>query len=272
MRNTWRFILISLIFGSLTAAHAEEDSKWDVLTPKEQIVLNNILAHWETWMPARKEAGTAPLINFEELYQGLSQRQMDLLERIRAIDPRDHFGFEGNHLGSSMEDVSFKRLDDQWIRISGQLQKIEPQYLPFDIYQIYEKMMASMQKDLGRRLYVESGFRSPAYQLYTFVFYMPKRGYSLVKTGQWVALPGYSEHGAVHRQAIDFINEEGINGEDDVEAFERLPEYQWLEEHAAEYGFVLSYPRGQTGITFEPWHWSYRKELLIESKMENNVS
>jgi D-alanyl-D-alanine carboxypeptidase len=34
----------------------------------------------------------------------------------------------------------------------------------------------------------------------------------------------------------------------------------WLAEHAWEYGFVLSYPDGQTSVTcytFEPWHYRY---------------
>ena len=119
-------------------------------------------------------------------------------------------------------------------------------------------MMAAMQTALGKRLFVESGYRSPAYQLYLFLFYLPKHGDSITETNKFVALPGYSEHGNPHRQAIDFINEEGINGEDHPEEFEALPEYHWLQQHAGKYGFILSYPRDNTSHTsFEPWHWHY---------------
>jgi D-alanyl-D-alanine carboxypeptidase len=33
----------------------------------------------------------------------------------------------------------------------------------------------------------------------------------------------------------------------------------WLQEHATEFGFVLSYPPGkdETGYDFEPWHYRY---------------
>lgn len=45
----------------------------------------------------------------------------------------------------------------------------------------------------------------------------------------------------------------------------QTPEYQWLSEHAAEYGFVLRYPEDKqeiTGVEFKPWHWRYvGKEL-----------
>ena len=42
--------------------------------------------------------------------------------------------------------------------------------------------------------------------------------------------------------------------------FQYSKEYKWLLEHAAEYGFILRYPKDKekiTEITFEPWHWRY---------------
>ncbi len=119
-------------------------------------------------------------------------------------------------------------------------------------------MMEVMESDLGKRLLVESGYRSPAYQLYLFMFYMPKHGYSIRETNRFVALPGYSEHGNPQKQAIDFINAEGVNGEDHPELFEALPEYDWLQKRAQWFGFHLSYPRDNEQHTaFEPWHWRF---------------
>jgi len=78
---------------------------------------------------------------------------------------------------------------------------------------------------------------------------------------RYVALPGHSEHGYPPRQAIDFINEEGINGEEIPEEFEALPEYAWLHQHAQRFGFALSYPRDNPHNTvFEPWHWHFTGE------------
>lgn len=197
-------------------------------------------------------------MTFKELYTGLGPEEREFLDRVRAIDPKKSFGFQGTYLGGPGERIRFKRINKQWIRRKGpRREKLDPQYLPQEVYRAYKGMMKAMKKNLGKQLLVESGFRSPAYQLYTFLYYLPKHRYSLRETGRWVALPGYSEHGAPRRQAIDFINEEGINGEDNVEEFERLPEYGWLLRHARDFGFELSYPRRGKGITFEPWHWRY---------------
>lgn len=65
-----------------------------------------------------------------------------------------------------------------------------------------------------------------------------------------VARPGYSEHNT--GLAIDF---NGVSPD-----FKDTKAYQWLQEHAAEYGFVLRYPEGKEAIThimYEPWHYRY---------------
>ena len=44
------------------------------------------------------------------------------------------------------------------------------------------------------------------------------------------------------------------------DGYENTPEAQWLHAHAAEYGFILRYPKGKeavTGIIAEPWHFRY---------------
>ena len=45
-----------------------------------------------------------------------------------------------------------------------------------------------------------------------------------------------------------------------TESFDKTPEFNWLSEHAEEYGFVLRYPADKvdiTGIMYEPWHYRY---------------
>ena len=39
--------------------------------------------------------------------------------------------------------------------------------------------------------------------------------------------------------------------------FDSTPSFAWLKEHAYEYGFILSYPKGNGHFVFEPWHWRY---------------
>jgi len=68
------------------------------------------------------------------------------------------------------------------------------------------------------------------------------------------APPGYSEHHT--GRAVD-INTPGC--EEREEPFEATEAFRWLTTHAARFGFVLSYPRGNAlGFIYEPWHWFYQ--------------
>ncbi len=70
------------------------------------------------------------------------------------------------------------------------------------------------------------------------------------------AMPGHSQHQL--GTAVDFTN--AAAGYQVWMPFGETTAYLWLEHHAREYGFVLSYPKGQeeeTGYQWEPWHYRY---------------
>ncbi len=84
-------------------------------------------------------------------------------------------------------------------------------------------------------------------------------GYSHEKAvkeaGTVVAVPGTSEHQL--GLTVDFVTpsykklDEGIRN---------TKEYQWVDEHAWEYGYIIRYPKEKseiTGIISEPWHLRY---------------
>ncbi len=64
---------------------------------------------------------------------------------------------------------------------------------------------------------------------------------------------GYSEHQL--GTTVDLTTTE--NGESLTTKFSTLDAYKWLTTHAYEYGFVLSYPAGNTYYIYEPWHWRF---------------
>ncbi|MDE2427884.1 MAG: M15 family metallopeptidase [Burkholderiales bacterium] len=74
---------------------------------------------------------------------------------------------------------------------------------------------------------------------------------------QVCAPPGYSEHHT--GRAIDIGTPEHM----DLEiAFETTPAFHWLQQHAAAFGFQLSYPPGNSaGYQYEPWHWCLHENL-----------
>lgn len=71
---------------------------------------------------------------------------------------------------------------------------------------------------------------------------------------QVCAPPGYSEHHT--GRAID------IATPDDPEleiSFDTTPAFHWLQTHANQFDFVMSYPRGNlSGYQYEPWHWCFQ--------------
>ncbi|MBP3441800.1 MAG: M15 family metallopeptidase [Clostridia bacterium] len=67
-----------------------------------------------------------------------------------------------------------------------------------------------------------------------------------------IMVPGSSEHNA--GLAMDICSL--------AQSFENYDEFEWLDQHAAEYGFILRYPKDEksrniTGVIYEPWHYRF---------------
>jgi len=251
------FIVLTAAFFLGGVAQARAELALDRLPEKQITQVKKIL---ETLLPMIKEreaAETLATLSFEELYTPLSEEDRVFAREFQQFDPVKA-GIETKWQGIADGRIKLKAVQNQTIQKAGKPFVIPTQYVPPRVFRAYSRMMGGMQKDLGKRLYIESAYRSSAYQLYLFLFYLQNHDYSVRETAHWNAFPGYSEHGNPKRQALDFINEEAVNGEDDPESFAVLPEYTWLLTHAPSYGFELSFPKTDAeGIGFEPWHWRY---------------
>ncbi len=227
------------------------------LEPGEIDTLQAILKTLEPTITAKKQDGPATILTWDALYEPLSPEQRTFLDEFRKLKG-ETLGATSHYFGEVNAQLDLVPVGPEQILKDGASKTLDPQYLPRNVLEAYQRMMEAMETDLGKRLFVESGYRSPAYQLYLFLFYLPKHDHSITETNRFVALPGHSEHGYPPRQAIDFINHEGINGEDHPEEFDVLPEYQWLQQHAKAFGFALSYPKDNPYHTsYEPWHWHF---------------
>ncbi|MEO6385189.1 MAG: M15 family metallopeptidase [Sphingomonas sp.] len=69
--------------------------------------------------------------------------------------------------------------------------------------------------------------------------------------------PGYSEHATGY--TLDFAIRPLTRACGDVsDCIARTAPGKWLLQHAAEFGFELSFPAGNAqGVTWEPWHWRW---------------
>ena len=59
-----------------------------------------------------------------------------------------------------------------------------------------------------------------------------------------------------------------------TEALEDTAMFQWMQEHCAEYGFVVRYPKDKqdiTGVMYEPWHFRYVGEEAAQYMVAHNL-
>ncbi len=132
----------------------------------------------------------------------------------------------------------------------------------------YEKMFEAASKD-GVYLTPCSGYRSYERQETNYnnkIGYYESLGYSkkdaAVKAATIIMPPGSSEHNLGYAMDIVCVDE----------WFEDTDEFQWLMENAADYGFILRYPKDKqdiTKVTYEPWHWRY---VGVEAAKEMKAS
>lgn len=124
-----------------------------------------------------------------------------------------------------------------------------------------QQMIAAAKAD-GVNLGVMSGYRTIQYQINLFNRHVQQRmakgmtkEEAIADTKLYVAVPGESEHNL--GLAIDFMSGTSADLE---ESFANTPQGKWLKAHAADYGFILRYPKDKQNITkisFEPWHYRY---------------
>ncbi len=132
-------------------------------------------------------------------------------------------------------------------------QEVEKAHLRQEAATALEQMFAAAEAD-NIQLVAVSGFRSYERQEQIFADEVAAKGE--VEARNWVAAPGESEHQTGLAMDISALN---YGGKLD-QGFEDTPEFQWLNAHAHEYGFILRYPMGAesiTGYSYEPWHYRY---------------
>lgn len=137
------------------------------------------------------------------------------------------------------------------LRYAGLDRYQRPVWLASQASRAWQHMRAAGLRD-GVALELISGFRSIEYQA-GIIARKRARGLDTAQILESSAAPGYSEHHS--GCALDFAEP----GEPALtEAFENTPSFAWLSARAAEFGFVMSYPRDNPHqIAYEPWHWRY---------------
>ena len=163
----------------------------------------------------------------------LSKTDRELLQKYSAV-----YFLSDNYVPEALSPIS-----DELLLRQGTNAQFHTKAYPF-----LAMMMQAAEGD-NRPLKILSAYRSFGEQSSL------KSNYKLVYgTGanKFSADQGYSEHQL--GTTVDFTtSENGAN----LDAFGKTQQYAWLISHAHEYGFVLSYPDGNSYFQFEPWHWRF---------------
>ena len=77
---------------------------------------------------------------------------------------------------------------------------------------------------------------------------------------------GYSEHQL--GTTVDFMLP---NLKGDYSKFGGTNAYTWLTNNAYRYGFILSYPKGNSYYQYEPWHWRFVGVALATKLHDQNI-
>jgi len=137
----------------------------------------------------------------------------------------------------------------------------EEEYLSAEIWPFLKDLQDEAKED-DVELLVISGYRSFGKQAALKASYRVTYGSG---ANTFSADQGYSEHQL--GTTIDFTTRavgSSFVGFDETEAF------KWLEDNAYKYGFILSYPSGNSYYQYEPWHWRFvGKELARDLRKDS---
>jgi D-alanyl-D-alanine carboxypeptidase len=143
--------------------------------------------------------------------------------------------------------------------VPAKLTQVEKQYIlkgagdnfliHADVWPNLERLLDEARSD-DIELLIASAFRSFGTQASLKADY--KVTYGAGTANQFSADQGYSEHQL--GTSVDFTTPALGSA---FTNFKSDPAYEWLKDNAHQYGFVLSYPEGNTFYKFEPWHWRF---------------
>jgi D-alanyl-D-alanine carboxypeptidase len=133
-----------------------------------------------------------------------------------------------------------------------------------DVLPFLEKMITAANSDENIKLglLVQSAYRSFATQAVLKDNYKVTYG---AGANKFSADQGYSEHQLGTTVDLTTVKTNGA-----LSGFDQTAEYKWMQENAYKFGFILSYPAGNSYYKFEPWHWRFVGIELATKLHENN--
>lgn len=178
----------------------------------------------------------------------LSETDEELLQKYSKV-----YFLNEHYVPKSLTDIDKKYLSQPTVK--KQIHK--------EVYPFLKELMEEALDD-KMTLKINSAFRSFGEQTGLKATY--KITYGTTGANTFSADQGFSEHQL--GTTLDFSSQ---STNYTLDGFDGTKEFEWLQENAHRYGFVLSYPKGNKYYVYEPWHWRFvgtdlAKKLHKENK------
>ncbi len=178
--------------------------------------------------------------------QKLSMTDPELLKKYSKV-----YFLNENYIPPTLTDIS----SSEFTYKNGKSVQIHTQAWPY-----LQKLLESAKQE-SINLKIISAYRSFGEQSSLKASY--KVTYGAGTANQFSAEQGYSEHQL--GTTVDFTTQDiGTS----FEKFKTTSTYEWLNQNAYQYGFILSYPANNAYYQFEPWHWRF-VGVVLATKLYN---
>jgi LAS superfamily LD-carboxypeptidase LdcB len=234
--------------------------------------LRQTLTQKEADATAQQEQAQQETVALQATISNLESDRNTLAERLEEEEDRNNdFEKQISKLSGKVTVLDkIAKTDEELLKKYSKVAFLNENYIPKTLTNIPKKYLVSESKPLqfhgnadrfledlldeaeddGLDMRVTSAFRSFGTQSslkanYTVI-------YGAGTANQFSADQGFSEHQL--GTTVDFTTPTLVGA---VDAFANTKEYEWLLDNAYKYGFILSYPQGNTYYQFEPWHWRF---------------
>ena len=258
--------LTTLILNTFDSPKKEIENKTQTKKEKKLQKLNNINKKISYF----KMENLDRYISYKNKNKGLSDEQI-----IKDVNmDLDKKQYEDMHETINLNKINILVNKHNYLKedyVPENLKNLSSTYALSNMKMVEEAANAfeSLSKDASKENYkviAMSTYRSYEYQVDLYNKYVKSDGKEAADT--YSGRPGNSEHQT--GLAVDVYNQT-----ETYTNFEKTKEYNWMQENAYKYGFILRFPKdkeNETGYEFESWHYRYVGKDIAKYIHKHNIT
>lgn len=237
---------LSLVLKQTGSELQDTSSRLSALQEERDYIYNNLLS--EQAKNSLFESQIKEIVGTVGTLDKLSKTDKELLQKYSRV-----FFLNEHYVPESLATIT-----PAYVFEESRKNLVHSKMLP------YLEDMLKAAEDNGTPVRVVSAYRSFAEQISLKGKYLVTYGSG---ANQFSADQGYSEH-----QLGTTVDLTTVKLGSNFTQFANTEAFKWLKENAYLYGFILSYPEGNSYYQYEPWHWRFvgkKLALRLHNEGEN---